>query len=43
MVLEYHSLMESGIVLFVVGKDRKRFLIHKELDSSFQARFFDLL
>ncbi|KAF4772229.1 hypothetical protein HAV15_011214 [Penicillium sp. str.  len=22
--------MESGIVLFVVGKDRKRFLIHKD-------------
>lgn len=29
--------MESGIVLFVVGKDRKRFLIHKELASSFPS------
>ncbi|OQE07899.1 hypothetical protein PENFLA_c148G04038 [Penicillium flavigenum] len=29
--------MKSGIVLFVVGKDRKRFLIHEELASSFPS------
>ncbi|KAJ5467323.1 hypothetical protein N7475_005075 [Penicillium sp. IBT 31633x] len=37
MVLEYHSLIESGVVLFVVGKERKRFLIHTELASSFPS------
>ncbi|KAJ5597332.1 hypothetical protein N7537_007416 [Penicillium hordei] len=29
--------MESGIVQFVVGKDRKRFSIHAALTSSFQS------
>ncbi|KAJ5492689.1 hypothetical protein N7539_001435 [Penicillium diatomitis] len=33
MVLEYHSFMHS-VVQFLVGKDRKRFLIHTELSSS---------
>ncbi|KAJ5364928.1 uncharacterized protein N7496_010641 [Penicillium cataractarum] len=37
MVLKYHSLMESGVVLVSVGKDQKRFLIHSELASSFPS------
>ncbi|KAJ5678481.1 uncharacterized protein N7477_004114 [Penicillium maclennaniae] len=38
MVLTYHSLMESGVVLVFVGKDQKRFLIHTELASSFPVQ-----
>ncbi|KAJ6087605.1 hypothetical protein N7467_006519 [Penicillium canescens] len=34
MVLEYYRVLQTGMVQFVVGKDRKRFLIHAELVSS---------
>ncbi|KAK9578594.1 hypothetical protein V6Z92_009267 [Aspergillus fumigatus] len=35
MVLDYHVIMQSGIVDFVIGKSRKRFSVHAALASSF--------
>ncbi|RJE18903.1 hypothetical protein PHISCL_08752 [Aspergillus sclerotialis] len=42
MLLAYHETMQSGTVEFVIGKDRKRFSIHKALASSFPKEVLQL-
>ncbi|KAL6234935.1 hypothetical protein BDW75DRAFT_240632 [Aspergillus navahoensis] len=41
MQLEYHILLQSGMVEFVIGKDRKRFSIHAALATSFPKKLLE--
>ncbi|KAL4863708.1 hypothetical protein BDV12DRAFT_201839 [Aspergillus spectabilis] len=41
MQLEYHILLQPGIVEFVIGKDQKRFSIHAALARSFPKKILE--
>ncbi|KAL4801660.1 hypothetical protein BDV18DRAFT_148488 [Aspergillus unguis] len=41
MQLEYHVILQSGVVEFVIGKDRKRLSIHAALARSFPKKIFE--